>query len=292
MGIFSKMFSKTQTPEQIVNRTPADKLEALVKSSGDENVRLLAAGRLNREGIWQYLALHDPENARSAMRKCRDLQFLAKLCELRPEEEYPIREHMDEVAFPIAQRKIGTCDDQEKLLDLVMNGRTDIPEYEYLYIKSKDRIRDKALARIRKPEYLYRIAAGNNEKNALDAISWISDPEMLVRVALEPENNSRKKTEKVLSMLRDEDRLKYIAEHSPDQYTVQLANRRAREERSLRLCGNTHDWVQVGTETDDDGDSPRFDYVYEKCKRCGVKRCTTYIARRLHSAELSYDGKE
>ena len=90
MGIFSRMFSKTQTPEQIVNRTPTDKLEALVKSSGDENVRFLAAGRLNREGIWQYLALHDPENARSAMRRCRDLQFLAKLCELRPEEEYPI----------------------------------------------------------------------------------------------------------------------------------------------------------------------------------------------------------
>ena len=88
------------------------------------------------------------------------------------------------------------------------------------------------------------------------------------------------------------DRLRYVAEHSKDIQIIQLAKRRIREERSSQLCHNNHDWIELRTETDDDGDSPRFDYVYEKCARCGVLRCTTYISRRFHSAELRYDAAE
>ena len=53
-----------------------------------------------------------------------------------------------------------------------------------------------------------------------------------------------------------------------------------------------HDWVTIRTETDDDGDSPRFDYVYEKCRKCGLRRCSTYIVGRFNSADLSYDEME
>lgn len=116
--------------------------------------------------------------------------------------------------------------------------------------------------------------------------------DLLVRIALAPEKNAYDKVREALSRLHDMDKLQYIAERSTDSLIVQYAKRRLREENSILLCNNSHDWIYLRTETDDDGDSPRYDYEYEKCARCGVIRCTTRIAGRIHSTELDYDAKE
>jgi len=290
MGILKKWFGRA--PEDIVARAPASRLEAMAKSSENKDIRCRAAERMNREEIWQYMALHDKENFISAMLSCKDLKFLEKLTELKPDRQYFISEHMDRLALPLVEKKVDACTDQEKLLDLAMHGKTDIPEYKYLYVKSKDRIRTKALYKIRNQEYLFQVAVNTWGDLAEHAIASITDPDLLVKVVLATEKETSRYTEKILSRLDDPDRLQYIAEHAADNHTVQLARRRIKEEKCSQLCRLGHDWVETDTDSDDDGDSPRFDYVFEKCRRCGVIRRTTYIARRYHSYDLYYNEVE
>ena len=226
------------------------------------------------------------------MLRYKYLQFLEKLTELKPEKKYHTKDRMDKIAFSSVQKKIETRCNQGKLLDLVMNGKTDIPEYKYLYFGSAEKIRSRALQMITNQEDLFLIATNKKGETALAAISRISDPDLLVRIALAPEKNAYDKVREALSRLHDMDKLQYIAERSTDSLIVQYAKRRLREENSILLCNNSHDWIYLRTETDDDGDSPRYDYEYEKCARCGVIRCTTRIAGRIHSTELDYDAKE
>lgn len=289
MGVFKKLFSRE--PEDIVARAPESKLEELAKSSEDKNIRYRAAERMKREDIWQYMALHDAENYDIAMLKCKDLKFLEKLAEQKPDEKYFIHEHMDRIAFPVVEKKVDAINDQEKLLELAMNAKTDIPEYQYLYMKSSDRIRTHALYKISKQEDLFRIARKRGDM-AEEAISRITDPDLLVKIVLEFEGLRSWTIENILSRLNDTEKLQYIAEHSKENNIVYLAKKRIKEERSRKLCPVMHDWVTIRTETDDDGDSPRFDYVYEKCQKCGLRRCSTYIAGRFNNADLSYDEME
>lgn len=289
MGIFSKISGRTQ--EWIVARASAKRLETMAKSSRSKTLRLLAAERLNREDIWQYMAIHDSGNYDSAMRSCKDLQFLKKLSELKPENKIIIHDQMDRAAFDVVQKKIETCSDQDKLFALVMHGKTDIPEYEYLYRNSIGTIQSQALSKITDQENLFQIAMKKDRDTSQKAISSINDPDVLVRIALAPKLLIIDYNE-VLSRLHDTNRLQYIAEHSQDSYIVQQAKIRVKEERSLQMCNNHHDWIELSTETDDDGDSPRFDYKYEKCSKCGVVRCSTYISGRFHKAELRYSTGE
>ena len=58
------------------------------------------------------------------MLRYKYLQFLEKLTELKPEKKYHTKDRMDKIAFSSVQKKIETCCNQGKLLDLVMPKRS------------------------------------------------------------------------------------------------------------------------------------------------------------------------
>lgn len=281
MSFLSTMFKKS--PEKLVEKASPEKLEELVKSSEDAKIRRMAAERLDREDIWQYMVLHDRDNRYFSIPKCHDFNFL---------KNQKIS-NWSEFNFSIlVLEKVKRCESEEELVDLVTKGYSNnISEYNYVGSSWKYKVKNEALNKIINKENLLRVALEGSPEFSKIAIGRIDDPELLIKFILEKnikEYKARDLIKSALERINDSEHLQYIVEHSTDKDIVAIANLRIKEEKVKQVCHGIHDWETLRKETDDDGDSPRFDYYYKKCKKCGLLRCETYISGVYHNCSDSY----